>query len=543
MFRKKNILIVALLLLLIFTATYSAQSQEAERPFRLTWGWPVHIDPGVGSDTNSMMCFTNLYDGLVYPDLNGNPIPHVAERWEQSEDGLSWTFYLRKGIKFQDGSYLTAEDVKFSMDRMVARGQGFGYMFTDRINETEVVDDYTVIFHLNSPFSPFLGSLFHFFILNKDLVLNNTVDGRYGELGDYGEKYLNLNSAGSGPYKIKEFDYGSHITLEQNPDYWLSLDPNCTDEWTYYASLPTSTIKVMLEKRELELCGHDISLEALASCDAIDGVDIGIMGQGDVFYGMLNNKKAPTDDIHIRKAMSWAMDYDTITETIFPGFVQARGPISHDLPGFDPTVFQYHYDLDKAREEVEKSKYFGELDKYPITIHWTAELEDMEKVCLLFIRDLKKIGLNVEMVRTPWVSIVEQCGALETSPSMTIVSTAPGYPEAGSVFESRYHSKTARSWEQNEWLLDPEIDKKIEDAVKIADKDERFKAYGELQHYFVDNAVSLFIMDRITRHPYQSYYMEWPLSDESRGFPINGYNCAGRFIKIFPEKKQELLNK
>ena len=167
------------------------------------------------------------------------------------------------------------------MDRMVARGR---FWFCSQIElKKRGGRRLYCYFHLNAPFSPFLGSLFHFFILNKDLVLDNIEEGRYGEFGDYGEKFLNLNSAGSGPYKIKDFDYGSHISLEQNPDYWLPLDINCTDEWTYYASLPTSTIKVMLEKRELELCGHDISLEALASCDAIEGVDIGIMGQGDVF--------------------------------------------------------------------------------------------------------------------------------------------------------------------------------------------------------------------------------------------------------------------
>jgi len=536
-----KIMVIFMILAFVFTALSFAESQEAKRPFRLTWGWPVHIDPGVGCDTNSIMCFVNLYDGLVYPSEDGEPQSHIAKSWETSEDGLVWTFHLREGVKFHDGTELNAEDVKFSMDRMVTRGQGFGYLFTDRVVNTEVVDDYTVSIHLKVPFSPFLGALYQFFIVNKDLVMENIEEGKYGEFGDYGEKFLNLNEAGSGPYKIKEFDYGSHITLEQNPEYWIPVDPNCPDEWKYYATLPTSTIKVMLQKRELELCGHDISLEALKTCDAMEGIEIGVMGQGDVFYGMLNNKKAPTDDIHVRKALAWAMDYKTITEVIFPGFVQARGPISHDLAGFDPTVFQYQKDLEKAKEEIKKSKYYGELDKYPISIHWTSELEDMEKVCLLLMSDLKKIGVTIDMVRTPWVSIVEQCGSLETSPNMTIVSTAPGYPEAGSTFECRYKSSTARSWEQNEWLLDPDLDKRISDAVQIQDREERFKAYSELQHYLVDLCPSLFIMDRVTRHPYQEYYMDWPLSGGSNGYKVNGYNTAGRFIRIYPEKRDELV--
>jgi peptide/nickel transport system substrate-binding protein len=538
-----RLFLITLVMVIFFCGSNFVLSQEANRTLNYTFGWPAYIDPGVGSDDQSLGPIINLYDPLIYPKIDGEPGAHVAKSWEISDDGLVWTFYLREGIKFHDGSELTAEDVKFSMDRLATRGQGYGFLYSDRIKQTKVIDKYTVEFHLTSRFAPLLSSLQFFFILNKDLVLENIQDGRYEEFGDYGEKYLNLNAAGSGPYKLKEFDYGSHITFEQNPDYWLPLDPNCPDEIKFYAGLPTSTVKIMFEKRELEYCGHDLSMEALKTIDAIEGVDIGDMEQGAVMYGMLNNKKAPTDDIHIRKAMAWALDYKVIIEKIFPGFVQARGPASHNLPGFDPTVFQYYKDLDKAKEELEKSKYYGELDKYPITIHWTAELEDMEKLCLLLANDLNKIGLNVEIVKTPWVSVVEQCGSFETSPNMTLVSVAPAYPEVGAVFESRYHSNTVRSWEQNEWLSDPELDKKIEKAIEIADREERFKAYSELQHYFTDQCVSLFLYDRIHKVPYQSYYMEWALSDDSINYSINGYNCAGRFIKIYPEKRLELLNK
>lgn len=544
MLRKISKLVLAILILiLVFSGLVFAAGQEAERPFRVIWGWPVHIDPGVGVDNNSMMLHVNLYDALVYPDLDGNPQPHVAKSWAVSGDGLTWTFYLQKGIKFHDGRELTAEDVKFSMDRLTTRGQGFGYLYDDRIVETEVIDKYTVAFHLKYSFGPFLGTLYRFFIINKELVLENVEEGRYGELGDYGEKFLNLNEAGSGPYMLKGFNYAAYITLKQNSNYWLPMDENCPDEWKMSGNLESITAKTLLAKREIEATGEGLSLETLNSCDKIEGVDIGIINRGDVFYGMLNTKKAPTDDIHIRKALAWAVDYDTITSAIYPGFVQARGPIGHGVPGFDPSVFQYKYDLDKAREEVKKSKYYGELDKYPISIHWTAETADMEKVCIMLMSNMKKLGVTIKMVRTPWVSIVEQCGSLKTSPNMTIISVSPGYPEAGSVLESRYSSKTVRSWEQNEWLQDPELDARIKEAILTSDQNERYRKYSELQHYLVDLSPSLFLMDRITRHPFQEYYMDWPLSDGNSGFPISGYNTAGRFIKIYPEKRLELLNK
>ena len=161
-----KIMVIFMILAFVFTALSFAESQEAKRPFRLTWGWPVHIDPGVGCDTNSIMCFVNLYDGLVYPSEDGEPQSHIAKSWETSEDGLVWTFHLREGVKFHDGTELNAEDVKFSMDRMITIGEGMAYLFYERIDETEVIDKYTVAFHLDYPFAPFAGALFRFFIIN-----------------------------------------------------------------------------------------------------------------------------------------------------------------------------------------------------------------------------------------------------------------------------------------------------------------------------------------------------------------------------------------
>jgi len=89
---------------------------------------------------------------LVYPDAEGRPQPHVAKRWEVSEDGMAWTFFLRNDVFFHDGTKLTARDVKFSMDRMREIGEGFGYLFTGRVKEAEVVDDYTIRFKLSKPF-------------------------------------------------------------------------------------------------------------------------------------------------------------------------------------------------------------------------------------------------------------------------------------------------------------------------------------------------------------------------------------------------------
>lgn len=142
-------------------------------PLRVTFAWPTYIDPAVGSDFSSSSSLVNLYDSLVYPDAKGDPLPHVAAAWETSEDTLTWTFHLRDDVTFHDGTPLTAEDVKYSMDRLTTIGEGYAFLFLGRLASTDVIDDYTVQFNLAQPFGPFLSTLYRLYILNKDVVEAN----------------------------------------------------------------------------------------------------------------------------------------------------------------------------------------------------------------------------------------------------------------------------------------------------------------------------------------------------------------------------------
>jgi len=531
------------ILILVFVGLNLTGNAQPERPFRGIFAWPPIIDPSVGLGNAAMNFQVNVYDALVYPDENGNAEPHIAKSWDISEDGLVWTFYLREGIKFHDGSELTAKDVKFSMDRMIALERGQAYLFLDRVTDTKVIDDYTVSFALKVPFGAFLDTLLQFFIINKDLVLENVEpNGEYGELGDYGQKFLNLNEAGSGPYRLKEFNTTAYYVLEQNPDYWIPFDPNCPDEWRALATKTAIVAKTLLPKRELEIYSGGLPEETLEVLDNIEGIDLARQVTGDIMYGMINNKKPPTDDIHVRKAMAWATNYKVICEVLYGGVKQAIGPISSIVPGHDPTVFQYHYNLDKAREEIEKSKYYGELDKYPIAVHANTLLYAQEQICMMYKSDWGKLGLTVEITNTPWQKIVEEMGAFDSSAHLYMISVSPGYSEAGSILESKYTSQSVRSWEQNEWLEDPELDKRIVDAIETIDKDERFQKYSELQHDIVDLCPSLFLFERADKFPYQSYYFDWPMADGD-DYNKTGFNLAGRFMRIYPEKRLEILKK
>ncbi len=516
-----------------------APPKEVRRELRATEAWPTYIDPAVGSDFSSSSSFVNLYDSLVYPTPTGDVIPHLAERWEASKDGMTWTFYLRKGVKFHDGSELTAEDVAFSMDRIMAIGEGYGYLFAGRIKKTEAVDKYTVRFHMTGPYGPFLTTLVRLYILNKNQVMANAKPvGPYGKFGDYGKEWLLTNDAGSGAYKVKEMRLEEYLLMEKFDGYWGEFKPNAPDLAKLIGTTEPVTIRTMMARRELEISDQWQTVEALRSLDAIEGVDIATMYLGTMFYYMIHTKKPPTDDANFRKAMAWAMDYKTVREKLFPGAREARGPIPVGFPGHLPEFTRYERNLDKAREHLRLSKYYNKLDQYPVELHWIAEVPDEEKVALLFMSNMADIGIKVNIVKVPWLGVVEEMTNIDTSPNIVTVFVAPHYAEAGSLLESRYHSRSAATWEQNEWLLDPEIDGMIEKAISTIDREARFKLYRDIQKKIDEICPSLYMFEQAQKHAYQAYYIEWPAIKKENKIPVMGYDFDGRFIQVFPEKKK-----
>jgi peptide/nickel transport system substrate-binding protein len=554
---KKLMLIILVLFLLPALAVFAGGKQEKEemeekagteeeraaaegetRQLRVTFAWPTYIDPAVGSDFSSSSTFVNLYDTLVYPTPDGGVKPNVAERWETSEDGLTWTFYLRDDVTFHDGSKLTADDVAFTMDRLVEIGEGYGYMFSGKVKSTEALDDYTVQFKLAEPYGPFLVTLVRLYILNEDLVMANIKeDGPYEEKGDYGKEWLLTNDAGSGPYMVKDVQLEEYVLMEKFDDYWGYAAPKAPQEVRFIGTTEAVTVRTMMSRKELEIGDQWQSVEALDSLDDLEGVDIATMSYGTMFSFMMHTKKPPTDDVHFRRALAYALDYETTAEKIFPGAIIAQGPVAPGFPGHWSGFPESTRNLEKARAELKKSKYSDRLDEFPVEIHWIAEVPDEEKVALLALSNFADIGVKTEVVKVPWLSVVEEMGNMDQSPNIVTVFVSPHYPEAGSMLSSRYHSDSAPTWEQNEWLLDKELDKMIEEAIATIDMEERYAKYAEIQKIINEIQPSLHLFEQAQKHPYQEGYIDWPSTDSDKKIPVMGYDFAANYIQVYPEKK------
>lgn len=521
----------------------ATQVPAAAKPkvLRFTESWPTKIDPAVGSDYSSSVSLANLYDTLVFPNDDGTVKPWVATKWDISPDGLKYTFTLQKGIKFHNGDELTAEDVAFSMERILKIGEGYGYLFTATVEGARAVDPTTVEFTLKKPFGPFVPALVRLYILNKKQVMANIEKGgQYGEMGDYGKKWLLTHDAGSGPYMVKEFKLEEYLLAEKFAGYWKPIPAEAPDSFKFMGTTETATIRTLMGKKELEITDQWQTSEAFEALSKIQGVEVTSFYAGTVLNVMLHNRKPPTDDINFRKALAYAVDYDTIVNKLFPGSKQAQGPVSFILPGHDKSLVPYKRDVAKAKEYLAKSKYAGQLDKYPLDLVWVSEVPDEEKIALLIQANAQEIGIKVNVIKKPWGSVVESVGKEETTPTALIIFVAPHYAEAGSMLESRYHSKSTGTWEQTEWLKDPEIDKMIEDAIATAEPEKRFAKYMEVQKKLYDLTPSLWLFDQAEKHAYWAQYLDWKAANIAKqggkANPVMGYNFYMPDIKVFPDK-------
>ena len=526
----------------VYYATLGPKPTPAEkRLLRTGWSWPTYIDPAVGSDNSASAAFCNLYDPLVWPTPTGTVEPWVAESWTVSEDGLVWTFKIRKGIKFHSGRELTAEDVAFSMERLITIGEGFSYLFAPYVDKTEVVDDYTVRFTLKKPFGPFLTALCRLYIVDKEEVLAHIVKpGPYGEMGDYAKQWLLEHDAGSGPYKVKEVVLEQYVRMEKFEDYWQDFAPKAPTEVVMLATAQApSTTKTMMLNRELEVTDAWMTDEMLNDLDAAPGIHRVSVPEASEYYFMLHTKKPPLDDVHIRKALAYAFDYDRCMTEIYSRYTKATSCVPKGVMGYIPCQI-YHRNLTKAQEELQKSKYYPDIienpDKYVIKFHWNSDVPERERDALLFAECAAEIGLKVELVKTPWSKIVEESADMEAAGHIYNTLVASHYPEAGSLLESRYHSKNVKSWEQDEWLMNATVDAMIEDALSTIDPDERAQKYAQIQREIMKICPSLFIYDYKATCAIQDY-VEWPAAeDNSKAIPLMGYSYAFRLWQIHSEE-------
>lgn len=364
----------------------------------------VFMDPILVSQNADVWVLNNINAQLVRNTREATGIePDLAESWEVSDDGKTYTFMLREGLKFSDGSPLKASDVKFSIERLRDGEESvFGSMFKV-INDIQVPDDRTVIFTLDEPTTPFLSvlALFAAAILPEAAVT--------GDYEAFSEKPI-----GAGAFRLVDWRRGDRIILEENENYWEEGLPKLAGvEWLY---VPNDNTRILqLQAGEIDAMIF-VPFNRIAELDKDPDIDIHLDPSSRMDHVLINHSNEPFDDVRVRKALAKAMNIDEIIEAVTFGY---GTPANSYIPAggmfYNPDNPRYEYNLDEAKALLEEAG----VDDLSINFVVQAGDANYEQVAVLLQNQLAEAGITVNITKQEtgqvWDTIVE--GTYDLSPN------------------------------------------------------------------------------------------------------------------------------
>ncbi len=342
----------------------------------------VSLDPAREWDMYTSEVLSNIYEGLVRFKENKYEVePLLAKKWEIKDGGKRWIFYLRKGIKFHDGSIFNADSVIFSFQRQVRGGFYTFKTFFPFFKNIRKIDDYTIEITQEKPYAPFLYALANpvAFIISPN-----------------SEKGGNFIPIGTGPFKFKEWKPGNYVILEANPDYWGSK-PEIE-----------GVVFNIMEKpnwRLLQLKNGNADVVTLSSVKEYEELksypqtNFIIQPLLDVNYLVFNTQKAPFNKRKVREALSHIIDKRKLIRLLFEDLaIPASSPIPPYLWGFNSSIKDYNYDLAKAKKLLREAGY---PEGFRCNLYLAYGRSDLKDIVIRFVRNATKIGVHIQVIFSP----------------------------------------------------------------------------------------------------------------------------------------------
>lgn len=513
----------------------SATPAFAERVLRLNESPVGEMDPAKGTDYADTVLAINLYDTLVYPKQGGTGVqPLIATEW--TIEDLDYTFKMREDVTFSSGNPMTAEDVIYSFNRLVALNQGYANLFEGRVASVEAVDTYTVKFTLNAPYAPFLAALVRLSIVDSKTVMENAGEGSFGEFGDYGSAWLSANSAGSGAYVAETQNPQSETVMVQNPDYFLPFAENAPERVRYRYGIEASTARALISRGEHDVSDLWLPPEVLAALAAEGNAHLVTEKGGMGEYIKLNTVRAPLDDVHCRRALGFAFDYanSEMLQRVNDEFTQAvpmTGVIPSGLAGYLPDGQPFVQDLDKAREELAQCQY-NPAD-YPLDIAWVAEVPARERIALLMQASFSQLGFPVNVIRTPWALISEQATNPETAPHAAEVEFHPPTPDADSLLYQMYSEEAPATVNSGSKVLDdPRVQELLDQGRAETDDTAREAIYAELNQVLTELQADIMAYEFVGVFAVRNGVEMPNFEDDAKRYSLTNFNMLFKDISI-----------
>lgn len=468
---------------LVLGAVFSAASAWAQTPGGtlnlIVQPEPITLNPGVNRLGPATFLGYKIYDSLIgyTPDLK--PEPRLAESWIISDDGLVYTFNLRKGVKWHDGKPFTAHDIVFSFDAFLPALHARSRQNREVVSEVRALDDHTVQFTLPTPYPAFI------FVHNTPVVPAHLYEG----VTDFRSAPANASFVGTGPFKLGEWRKGSFIHLVRNEDYWDKGRPYL-DELYFHVIPDASSRAVAFETGKVDVLRagdvENFDIPRLAALDGVETTEAGWEYLQPIGYIHINNRHKPLDDVRVRRALVHAIDRDFIIQTIFGGYGhEINGAFSRLSPFKDASVeTKFPFDPEKAKALLDEAGLKPgangvrfELDLVPLPYGelWQRQAE--------YIREaLGAVGVKANLVATDVAGWFKRLTTFDYDLAQNYVYTTPDPAIGISYAYTTVKGDNAGTTGGNvHGYSNPQVDTLLAEAAHEQNSQKRQAIYSEVQ--------------------------------------------------------------
>ena len=469
--------------------TDSAEPLEGGRFVRL-YVDPPTLDPHLTTDATSAQVIVEVFGGLVTIDRNLDVVPDLAESWDISADGRVYTFRIRPDAVFHDGKPVTAEDVRWSLERVtdpLTEAPNVDQYLGDivgvdaklagdvlEISGVRVINERTIEITIDASKSFFLAKMTYptAFVLDRENIEANP-------------KNWFRKPNGTGPFKMTEYKVGETLILSRHDAYHLGSAKVAEVEMI----LSGGTSMLMYENDEIDIAGvgladldrllepsHSLNAELTRAAPSFS-----------VQYIGLNVNEPPLDDVKVRQALNLAIDKREIATIVLGDqVVPAKGILPPGFPGFSESVSGYKFDPIKAKQLLLESKYGNDLDNLPpITITTPGSFGanvslDMEVVLAMWEKNL---GITTEFQQTEFATFLKDLNKRRFQ--MFDIGWIADYPDPENFLDILFYSDSSNNHTN---YNNPEVDALLEKARVETDETLRFSIYNEVEQTILDDA-------------------------------------------------------
>lgn len=469
-----------------------AAKQGGELTYALATS-PDSLDPHRSGLAVAVRAFRTIFDSLVVQAPDNSIKPWLATEWTISDDGKSYTFKLRKDVKFHDGTPFNAEAVKYSFDRIIdpkTKAKN-AVALLKPYESSEVIDEYTIKINLATPSTAFLSNL--------SQAMLGIVSPTAAE--KYGDQFVK-NPVGTGPYKFVSWTENADIVVEKNNDYHWGPSIVENKEAPYldkitFKIIPEEATRIGSVQSGQVLAAETVppqNIVSLKNDPKTQLLQVNTIGLPYTLF--FNQRKAPWNDVRARKAVQLAVDVDAIVKTLYLNtYSRAWSPLTPGILGYDESLENSSkLDIEKANKLLDELGYIKGADGIrakdgkTLTLNYVDGTPNREKrndIAVIIQQQLKKIGIKVEINITKDIASVVQQNANYDLYGNSQVNSDPN------ALRAFYHSTTPEEEATVKRLgggSDPELDQWLEEGTVELDQEKRIAIYKKVQQKIIDEA-------------------------------------------------------